>query len=190
MLTTSNIASCLPSPLKFVTSDVDLSRVTDFRKEGYKDCLPSIKVAKNDPFNEHAYVIYSADSQDKVSSTASFILDSEKGLPEEKLFPPIVNEYRKSGKKLMEIGRFVIEEKNSLLQHYYKAVYEISNREKVDIVLMIIRQKNIPFHQRMIGVDVLSEDVNENFGSEHCFACVAWDIAKTKKRFSRWVASV
>ena len=190
MLNTQAIDSCLPVPLKFAKSTSELRRVTEFRRDSYRRIYPNVNVAKNDPFNEHSYIIYSDTTPNKVDSTASFIIDSEQGLPEDKYFPKVVDDYRKSGKKLMEIGRFVIEGKQCLLKHYYKAVLEVSIRENVDIVLMVIRQKDILFHQRLIGIDVLSEDIGENFGSEFPFACVAWDIAKTKPRFSEWVASV
>ena len=190
MLQTQTVSSCLPAPLKFAKSTHELSKVIEFRANGYRKIYPTVEIAKNDPFNEHAYVIYSSNDQDHVNSTGSIILDSKQGLPEDKLFPSTVNNYRRSGKKLMEIGRFFIGEKQHLLKHYYKAVYEIALRKDVDIVLMIIRQKDIAFHQILMGADILSKDIGENFGSNFSFACIAWDIEKTKAKFNQWVASV
>ncbi len=192
MLNEQTIASCLPAPLKCVKSADELDKVTEFRKQEYKTTYPTVKVAKNDPFFDHAYVVYSNSENGKIDSTGTVVFDSEeKGLPEDKYFPEMVSHYRRSGKKLMEVGRFVIEGRQvQILQRYYKAIYEIARKNDIDIVLMVIKQKDVRFHKRMIGVEVLVDDIDEGFGSGYAFSCIAWHIANTKSRFHKWVALV
>lgn len=190
MLKAKSIESCLSFPLKFAMTPDDHLRALEFRKESYKKIYPSVNFKKSDPYIDQTYTIYTDNSQKDVDSTASCILDSKRGLPEDKLFPSAVNDYRKSGKKLMEVGRFVIGGRQNLLKHYYKAFYDIGVRENIDVAIIVIRRKDIPFHKNLIGVDVLSEDIGETFGSKFAFACAAWDIVGTKPRFKRWVASI
>ncbi len=185
------ISPCLPKSLKCVQSDEELAKVLEFRKKVYSHTYPGVEIAKNDPYYDQAYVVYSETDEGKVESTGTVIFDSQKGLPEDKYFAEMVKEYRQSGKKLVEIGRFVIAgHKIDLLQYYYKAIYDVAIKNHIDIVLMVIRQKDIRFHQRMMGVDLLIHDIEEDFGSSYAFSCIAWDIVKTPQRFHNWVAFV
>lgn len=185
------ITSCLPKSLKCAQSDIEHAKVLAFRRKVYSQTYPSVEVAKNDPYYDQAYVVYSETEEGEVESTGTVIFDSEKGLPEDKYFYDAVAKYRKSGKKLVEIGRFVIEGRRvDLLQRYYKAIHDVAVANHVDIVLMVIRQKDVRFHQRMMGVDLLIHDIDEGFGSGYAFSCIAWDIAKTPRRFYNWVALV
>lgn len=190
MLNTQAIESCLSPRLKFAQSATTIHQVITFRKDIWKKLYPNIDILENDPFNKYAYIIYSDNAQNKINSTVSLIFDSVQGLPHNKLFPFVVNDYRKSGKKLMEVGRFVIEKEQNVLKDYYQAIYKISIKKNIDIILMIIQQKHISFYQRMIGIDILSEDIGENFGCNSSFMCVAWNIEKTKPKFLKWISSV
>lgn len=189
MLDTITITHCLPVPLRIARSEEEVSKACQFRKHEYGKIYPAVNVVTNDPFNEQAYVLYSCDTAGIIKSTASFIVDSHLGLPEDKLFPPQVDSYRRSKKRLMEIGRFVIRDQQNLVRSYYKAAYEVAVRRGIDIILMVIRQKDIRFHQKLIGTEVLSEDIGENFGSSHSFSCLSWDIATTKPAFFKWTAA-
>lgn len=190
MLDTTPIAPCLPLPLRFARSKEEVIQACQFRKQEYGKIYPSVEVSTDDPFNEHAYVLYSCDASGDIKSTASFIVDSDElGLPEDKLFPPEVDKYRNSHKRLMEIGRFVIRDQQNLLKSYYKAAYAVAVRKGIDVILMVIRQKDIGFHQKLIGTQVLREDIGETFGSCHPFSCLSWEIADTKPAFFKWTAS-
>lgn len=189
MLDTTTITHCLPIPLRCAQSVEEVSKACQFRKDAYGKVYPAVEVSAEDPFNEYAYVIYSCDAAGAIKSTASFIVDSTLGLPEDKLFPPEVHRYRQSRKKLMEIGRFVIRDQQNLVKHYYKAAYEVAVRKGIDIILLVIRQKDIGFHKKLIGTQVLSEDIGESFGSCHQFSCLSWNVASTKPAFFRWTAA-
>lgn len=189
MLDATPIENYLPDPLRCAHSSEELTHACEFRKSRYSQLYPSIRIATDDPFHEHAYVVYSQDASGSIKSTGSFIIDSEIGLPEDRLFPPEVRQYRQAGKHLMEFGRLVISDGENLVKSYYKAAYEVAVRRGIDIILIVIRQKNIPFHKRLLGVNVLSEDVGEGFGSPHKFCCLSWDVANTKPGFFKWTAS-
>lgn len=189
MLDSTSIAPCLPAPLRLAQSPAEIANACQLRKEEYSKLYPSVRVSADDPFHRHAYVVYSCDDDGEVRSTASFIVDSELGLPEDPLFPPEVSHYRKSRKRLMEIGRFVIRDKQSLVKQYYRAAYEVALRRGVDIILIVIRQQHIPLHLKLIGARLLAEDVGESFGSDYKFCCLAWPIQETKPEFFKWTAS-
>lgn len=189
MLDTTSIVPCLPIPLRLAQSKEELANACQLRRQEYSKLYPSVHVSIDDPFNEHAYVVYSCDTVGEVSSTASFIVDSDMGLPEDRLFPPEVSQYRNNRKRLMEIGRFVIRDQQSLVKQYYRAAYEVAVRKSIDIILIVIRQQHIPLHRKLIGARLLAEDVGESFGSDYKFCCLAWEIAATKPGFFQWTAA-
>ncbi|MEZ5452571.1 MAG: hypothetical protein R3E93_07060 [Thiothrix sp.] len=184
------MASCLPSPLQLACSGPEVARTCHFRRNEYRKIYPKVQVTEHDPFNNHAYVLYTSDADGNISSTGSLVMDSAIGLPEDGLFPAVVDDYRRSGKRLMEIGRFVIRGNLNLVKHYYKAAHAIAVRQGIDSLLMVIRQKDVLFHQKRLGAELLAEDVGEDFGSGQPFACMAWDVSKTTPAFLRWVASL
>lgn len=189
MLDTTRIAPCLPLPLRLAESEAEVSKACQLRQQEYSKLYPAVQVSADDPFHQHAYVVYSCDDAGEVKSTASFILDSDLGLPEDRLFPPEVAQYRQSRKRLMEIGRFVIRDEQSLVKQYYRAAYEVAVRKGIDIILIVIRQQHIPLHRKLIGARLLAEDVGESFGSAYKFCCLGWEIANTKPAFFKWTAS-
>ena len=179
----------IPKPLRFVNSGEQLERVMHFRKEEYRKRYTRIQMASYDPFDRYAHIIFAADDHDCVNSTARLVLDSELGLPEDKLFPPLVDQYRKEGKQLMEIGRFIIRDNDRcLLKKYYQAFYEIAKSTQVDYVVMVMRRKDLAFHKKLFGIDVLVDAIGENFGSEHTFMCAGWNVANTRPAFFKWIA--
>lgn len=189
MIDTNSIAPCLPVPLRLAQSQEEVAQACLLRKKEYGKLYPSVQVAADDPFHKHAYVVYSCDDAGEVKSTASFIVDSELGLPEDRLFPPEVDHYRKNHQRLMEIGRFVIRDKQNLVKQYYRAAYEVALRKGIDIILIVIRQQHIPLHRKLIGARLLAEDVGESFGSDYKFCCLSWEIANTKPAFFEWTAA-
>jgi hypothetical protein len=91
----------------------------------------------------------------------------------------------------MEIGRFIIYNGNlQLLKSYYRAFYDIASACRIDYLMLILRRKDLDFHRKLFGVDVLIEKVEENFGSHLDFMCVGWNLAKTRPSFFKWTASV
>lgn len=179
----------IPKPLRFVSTSEQLSQVMAFRQQAYRQKYKGIVMTNHDRFDRHAHIIFADNEQGVVNSTARLVLDSEIGLPEDKLFPPLVDEYRRQGKQLMEIGRFIIADGNfCLLKKYYRAFYEVAKSSRVDYVVMIMRRKDLAFHQKLFGIDVLIDKVGENFGSDLDFMCAGWDVENTRPAFFKWIA--
>ena len=187
MLNIQEVTSCISSPIQLAQSNEEIQKASLFRKQAYSRLYPQVTFKETDPFNQHAYVLYTQDIKGIINSTGSLIQDSEIGLPEDHLFPSQVYRYRQAGKKLMEIGRFVINDKQNLLKSYYKSAYDIAITQGIDILLMIIRHKDLPFHQKLLGAQLLKEDVGESFGSDYQFSCLAWNIENTHSRFLHWI---
>lgn len=178
----------LPSPLKQVRSNNQLSRIWKYRENEYNKLYKEIDDFKDDPFDKDASIIYTEDEKHNITSTGRLTFDSKLGLPEDPVFPTTVNEYRKNGLKIVELGRFIIGNSNlTLLKAYYEAFYSISARNNVHAIVMILRQKDVAFHKHLMGAKLLSKDVGISFGSNHSFACVAWEIEKTKPKFFKWI---
>ncbi|MGB0849231.1 MAG: N-acyl amino acid synthase FeeM domain-containing protein [Thiolinea sp.] len=178
----------IPRPLRFVSTGEQLERVMSFRREEYRKRYANIEMAGYDPFDRHSHIIFAEDKQGRINSTARLVLDSEIGLPEDKLFPPLVKQYREEGKQLMEIGRFIIRDGDcSLLKKYYQAFYEIAKSSQVDYVVMIMRRKDLAFHKKLFGIDILIDAIGENFGSELTFMCAGWDVDNTRPAFFKWI---
>lgn len=182
------ISTNLPSPLKQVSSSNQLSRVWNYRKNEYNKLYKEIDGFKDDPYDKNASIIYTEDARNNITSTGRLTFDGNSGLPEDSVFPASVNDYREQGLKLVELGRFIISNSNlTLLKAYYEAFYKISTRNNIHAILMIMRQKDVAFHKHLMGAKILSNDVGISFGSDHSFACVAWEIEKTKPKFFKWI---
>ena len=182
------ISTNLPSPLKQVNSPEELPRIWTFRKNEYSKRYKEINEFRNDPFDDNAAIIYTEDANKNITSTGRLTFDSVSGLPENDVFPEAVNEYRTQGLNLVELGRFIITNSNmALLKAYYEAFYTVSMVNNVHFIMMVMRQKDVAFHQHMMGAELLSDDVGISFGSQHAFACVAWEIEKTSPRFFKWL---
>ena len=177
-----------PKPIKLANSPQELSRVWDFRKHQYKTFFKDIDTFEDDPYDEDALIFYTEDSQNNIVSTGRLTFDGFTGLPQDPVFPAEVDEYRQQSLRLVELGRFIILEKNlALLKAYYEAFYTISVAYNVHTIMMAMRQKDISFHQHMMGAKVLSDNIGVTFGSKHTFACVAWELKNTKPRFFKWL---
>lgn len=186
----TEIPLSLPSPLRMVTDHEELYEVRELRAAEYKAVYPSIDVHADD-FDDAAIVFYTRDGQGQVNSTARLVIDGPLGLPEDRFFPPEVAEYRREGKRLEELGRFIIRDGNrSLLKTYYQTFYLVSEALKVDVVLMAMKPKDVALHQRVMGARLLSPNIGVSYGGPYSLACVAWEIAQTKPRFFDWVGGI
>jgi len=183
----SNIEHQLPHPIQVVTNQSELNEVRELRALEYKTHYPSINV-HNDIYDASAIIYYSRNQHGHVNSTARLVIDGASGLPEDKFFPPRVTEYRYQDKYLMELGRFIIRDSSPpLLKAYYKAFYDTALAHMVDVILMAMKPKDVSFHQRLIGAELLSSDINVTYGGAYSLTCVAWEISKTKPRFFDWI---
>lgn len=177
----------LVTPIRLVQTSADLYDVRELWKETYVKLFPSIKGFHNDPFDAHSHILYTKDEQHKTVSSARLVVDSPLGLPEDTHFPSEVEMYREMGMKLMEYGRFIIQEDNpSILKAYYKAVYQVAMAEKVDVIMMAMKPNHVAFHRNLIGAYLLTDDMKLYYGGNNKLAALSWEVKNTKERFFRW----
>lgn len=174
----------LPKPLKLVTTQQEANAIYQLCKNSYQTVYPKHKVYRDDPYDMQAYICYAKGKDDEITSTARFTLDSPIGLPTEKFFPPEVDMYRQLGHKLMEVGRFSSSEKCiNLVKAYYSAVYHVAKAENVDVIIIVVKDKDVAMHHNLLGAYLLSDDLNIDNGGKYKMSCVAWEVKHTKQRF-------
>ena len=151
----------LDEPLKLVRTEGELYGVNELCRATYKKLYPDINEFHNNPFDKQAHILFTQDPSGKYKSMARLVIDSPLGLPEDDYFPIEVKKYREQGTKLMEFGRFIIQEGNPiLLKKFYKAVYQIAEAEGVGAIIMAMRAHHVGFHHHKIGAFLLSPDIN------------------------------
>ena len=178
-----------PQGLFLAKSSKDLLKIKAFKKSYCQDDRPGVSAFHDDGFDAQSHVLFGTDTEQNITSTARLLLDSEKGFPEEKILPESISQLRADGKKLAELGRLVIlDDKVSLLRLYYKAVYEIAVLEGVDVVLIVMKKKNVSSHTKIMAVNILSEDMGVSWDEEEAELCLlAWDIKSAQPLFHRWI---
>ncbi len=174
--------------LKVAKTVRELKKIWAFRAREYGKVLPHISGFDNDPFDDDAAVLFSENAIGEITSTGRLAFDGSLGLPEERLVSDLIYEHRQAGLKLAEYGRVIINDdaKDGLIKQYFKAAYVIAANNGVDSIIVVSKRKDVSFYQGMIGVKLLSNNVNETFGGKDPYACIEWKIASTRSRFFRW----
>lgn len=176
--------------IKVVSSHLELHEVRELRAAKYRQIYPSIDVHQ-DLYDEQAIILYGQDNFGRTNSTARLVKDGPLGLPEDQFFPPEIDEYRRNGKSLLELGRFIIDEGDvQLLKDYYRAFYNTAKSLHADMIIMAMKPKDVRLHQRLIGAELLEADMGVSYGGAVSLSCVSWDIANTKDRFFQWIGGV
>lgn len=163
--------------------EATMAEIRRLRKRQYRDIYPDMDL-DNDLLDDHSITLYTRGLQGQINSTARLGFDGPVGLPEDEF----LQAYRSRGFRLVEWGRFIIENGDkALLKRYYETVFTLSRRMGFDAVVMAMKPKDISLHQRLIGVDVVQDDMNINYGGPYSLACVVWDLASTKNSFFNWL---
>ncbi|MEJ1378977.1 MAG: hypothetical protein RPU32_13570 [Candidatus Sedimenticola sp. (ex Thyasira tokunagai)] len=179
------IISPIPPPIQVVENHEELQKVRELRAAVYQKIYPALDV-HDDPHDESAVILYSEDCNGRLISTARLAVDGAIGLPEDSYFPPEVNNYRRQGKCLLELGRLINQGGDKqLLKAYFWAIYNTAQDLEGDVILMAIKPKDISFYQRL-GATLLAADMGVTYGGKHTLACLAWEIKHTKKFFFDW----
>ncbi len=186
----AEIQPLLPDGIFLSTNSGQLNEIIDFKKDYYNDDRSEVKNFHDDGFDQDSYVLFSKNIKGEIVSTARLLMDSEKGFPEEEILPDSVHSMRREGKKVAELGRLVIvEDTGAMLRRYYKSIYNISMCHDIDIVLIVMKKRNIPSHNKMMAISVLSYDMGNSWDEEQGELClVAWDIKADQPRFHKWVS--
>ena len=180
----------LPEPLKLARSTRQLKHIATLRQTCYSKRYPAIKDFSTDPYDRKSVVIFTENSKGIKLSTARIVFDSEFGLPEDNVFGVVADGYRQRQLSIAELGRFVILNPDiSLLRAYYRAFFEIALLSDTDIMLIVMRLKDRSFHERLLGAEPLGITAKHGFGSNHTFIAMRWVIARTPRRFFKWIQS-
>lgn len=159
-----------------------MAEIKHFRMIHYRDIFPDMDL-ENDVLDGSSLTLYTRDKNGHINSTARLSVDGPYGFPQDRY----LTEYRETGVRLMELGRFIINEGNlELLKDYYRAFFSIAQNLQSDAIVMSMQPNHISFHQKLIGVDVIAEDT-ESYGGPYSLACVVWEIKATSQKFFTWI---
>jgi 2-polyprenyl-3-methyl-5-hydroxy-6-metoxy-1,4-benzoquinol methylase len=177
----------LTNNLKVVTSGKQLDKIWQFRAKQYPKHYPNIGNFNNDKHDGNACILYSCNDLGELTSTARMVFDGPLGLPQESILARQIGDLRLRGRKLLQVGRFIIAHKTQhLLKAYYRAFYQIATANSIDSMVIMVKSKDIAFHQRMMGDQLLSKDIGDSFGSDHQFVCFDWQLKNTTPKFLHW----
>ncbi len=180
---TASAPSQTPVDVRIAIDSVTLGEIKMLRKRRYRNIYPSMDL-DGDALDQHAITLFTRNEAGRINSTARLGVGGPVGLPEDKF----LDEYRATGKKLIEWGRFIIEEGDIvLLKRYYEAVFTISTQLGFDSVVMAMKPKDISLHRRLIGVKVIKDDMKITYGGPFSLACVVWELDETKPTFFKWI---
>jgi len=184
------VTGLLSNGINVATHDFELQKIINFKKGYYQGNRDNIKAFHDDGANNKVYVLFGKDVSNNITSTARLIFDSESGFPEEEILPNSVKEMRVSGKKIAELGRLVItENKVKMLRLYYKSIFNIAKFHSIDVVLIIMKTKNIRSHKKIMAITVLSNEMGNSWDdNQEELSLVAWDMKSKQPKFNKWIS--
>ncbi|SFV87947.1 hypothetical protein MNB_SUP05-SYMBIONT-5-635 [hydrothermal vent metagenome] len=189
MLHNNRKLDIVKKPIKLARTNKEINKVRGLRMQTYQNNHSDVRKFHNDGMDKKAYVLYACDKDNNITSTARLLPDSKDGFPAESMFSDIVQKMRSEGKNIAELGRLVINEKKGrFFRLYYKTIYDIALHNGIDIVLMIMKVKNIHSHKNIMAIEVLSQDMGVSWDQEQAkLVLVAWDIkARQPDLFYKW----
>ncbi len=171
-------------------SDQQKAAVSAFTKVHYRRHFPELDVDSSPQYVSDTLVLYSLNSHGEVCATASLMADNSAGFDEEATFASEVSHYREQQLRTLQIGRFVISERceSTSLKAYFNAFYRLAKTLNFDVIVGLIKQKDVAFHQKLLGVKVLNPDTTIDYGGKHRFAVGSWQLETLKPRFFQWLA--
>jgi len=163
------------------------NEIWSLRHETYRKMYPNVIVNKHDKYDKESCIIFTRNNEGKISSTARIAYNGQKGIPEQQLIPNIIKQYEEEGIIFAELGRFVInDDARGVLKNYFRAFYHCGLESEIDLYLMFVRQKWISFYQQFMDATIISDLEGVTFGSQSNYACMTWNLAKTKPDFFKW----
>lgn len=183
----TSLSGCISNPLELMNQRNQLSRIRKYRDEQYKQRYPEIDNLEKDPFDENAIIMFSVDNTKAINSTGRLVIDSQRGLPEDDIFFDATESIRQEH-LTAEFGRFATSSNSSEhVKSYYSSIHALSLFLHVDVIFMVMREKDFAIHRRLMKAEILpSKAVENGFGSSHNFISVAWWIDRTPPSFFNW----
>ncbi len=160
-----------------------LDDIRMLRKQEYRKVYPAMDL-DNDVLDNQAITLYTRNAAGEIDSTARLCSEGAHPLPEHEY----LSEYHEKGQRLIEWGRFIIvNHERSRLKAYYRTVYTLATRLGFDVVIMLMKPRNISLHQSLMGLRIIERDTGITYGGEATLAVVAWELQSTKKEFFKWI---
>lgn len=178
----------LPPGMYLAETQGHLDKVVNFRKSYFDDGSENVRKFHDDGLDKHSYVFFYLDENDEVIGTIRLLLDIDGCFPEELIYPSAFQEIRKKGLNTAEMGRFLIT-KNSkkLLPCFYGVIYKLSRKLKLDNVLIVMKQKNLPSHEKIMPIEEISENIGCSWDQEKDkLSLISWDIKKKQPYLERF----
>lgn len=173
--------------LNVVTHPEQLAAVKALRHNVYRNTYPVLDMQADDPFDADSLVFFSCDDDGSLTATARLAFDHGNGLPSERLIQEHLHRLRQAGQKTAEFGRFCITDRaRGLSPCFYASLYLFAHLFSVDCLVFVMSDKHLAKHQHLCGVQVLSHDIAEDFGSGERFIAVAWHLKDTPAAFFNW----
>lgn len=173
-------------PLKVVNEGTDIEKIWRLRQSEYGKYYPAMNDAANDAYDDYSCILYSENDNGNFTSTGRMVLDSEAGLPAEKITPSALKSLRTTYKRIAEPGRFAIApEGRGLLPLYLKTYYRLALDLNINLLIFITRNKNMKFYQREFSAEIIEEDIGYSYGTDYHFALFALEVSTDLPRFMR-----
>lgn len=187
--TIQQIEQILPQGFFLAKTQAELDNIIAFKTSYYTADRENVRAFHDDGQDHYAYVVYGTNDKGEITSTSRLLLDQGQGFPEENSLPESVATMRKDGKQLAELGRLLItDDKGNNLRIHYKLTHAVANILGIDIVLIVMKQRNIPSHKKMMAVEILSMDMGQSWDEEQAPLClIAWDVKAPQPKFQQWV---
>lgn len=185
------IEALLPQGFFLVKTAEELARIKAFKQSYYTADRPNVHAFHDDGLDKYSYVLYGTNYHGELTSTSRLLLDDGQGFPEDALFPDSVAQMRRDNKRIAELGRLLItQDKVNGLRTHYRLTHAIANLLGIDYVLIVMKQRNIPSHKKMMAVEVLSMNMGYSWDEEQAPLClIAWDMKAAQPKFHKWVSS-
>lgn len=169
----------------------EYSSIISLRNSVYEKIYPKIPSLWADQydFGKEATLFYSQDGQGHIKSTSRLVEDDINGLPSEKYVKNVIQPYRKKGMRIAEFGKFVNTAAPSglIVKSHHQALYETAQAKNIDIIIIVTSLKRQSLYAKRVGAEILSKDIQEDFGSNQIFAAYAWSLKDTRSGFFRWI---
>ncbi len=186
---TATTNQTLPRELKIAKTSAELERIETFRKSIFANDYPAIGNFKGDRHDAYSIIMFTENSKGDITSTARIIFDSNEGFPADGYVKDRLDQYRKTGINLVEVGRFAISDEAraiGLLPIYYRAFYQLAIENNIDSIVIVINNKSVNFHKKRIGASILLDRIDNIAGSKFQFTCMEWKLNETKEQFLDW----
>lgn len=180
--------SRVPDMLNIASDEAKLSRIWELREVEYSKVYPTITSFQDDVYDQESCVLYSENEDGSVISTGRVAFDGMLGLPSDDVAKPALDRLRAAGKVIAEPCKFIISrEANGALPSYLLTYYELGIGHGIDSLVFICRSKSNRFYQKVVGAEILVDDIGHSFGTNERVSLLEWDIARSKPFLSKYI---